>query len=166
MPIHWGAPAAPPSPAVPEQEQAEAGDRGERGDGRDDNPVTPNLRNWRPGTSGNPKGQEPGTHNFASALRRELKRADRRSVTQLEKIAQKVVKLALTGDMDAIRWIADRTDGKVAQSIQVDSQHTVQVVPWLPAVASALGDGGDGSDQADQTPELVGAELSTDVELE
>lgn len=158
MPIHWGAPSIPPPASVPEQEIPET-----PGDGRDDNPVTPNLRNWRPGTSGNPKGQEPGTHNFASALRRELKRADRRSVTQLEKIAQKVVKLALTGDMDAIRWIADRTDGKVAQSIQVDSQHTVQVVPWLPAVASALGDGGD---QADQTPELVGAELSTDVELE
>jgi hypothetical protein len=66
-----------------------------------------------------------------------LAKADRRNKTQMQKIAEKVVAMALKGDMDAVRWIADRVDGKVAQSIQVDSQQTIHVVPWLPALREA-----------------------------
>ena len=89
---------------------------------------------WQPGQSGNPGGRPKGYIPFATVLRRQLAKADRRNKTQLEKVADKVIAMALKGDMDAVRWIADRTDGKVAQSIQVDSQQTVHVVPWLPAL--------------------------------
>jgi hypothetical protein len=94
-------------------------------------------RPFQPGQSGNPGGRPNGYVPFAPALRRELAKADRRNKTQMQKIAEKVVQMALKGDMDAVRWIADRVDGKVAQSIQVDSQQTIHVVPWLPALREA-----------------------------
>ena len=40
--------------------------------------------------------------------------------TTLEKIADKVVESALAGDKDAVREIAERHDGKVAQAIVGD----------------------------------------------
>ena len=94
----------------------------------------PPANPWKPGQSGNPGGRPKGYIRFADALKRQLAKTDRRDKTNIEKIAEKAVALAMKGDMDAIRWIADRTDGKVAQSIQVDSQQTVHVVPWLPAL--------------------------------
>jgi len=70
-------------------------------------------------------------------LRRALAKTDRRNRSQLEKIAEKVVALALKGDMDAVRWLADRVDGRVAQQLNVSSEQTVHVVPWLPAIKEA-----------------------------
>ena len=95
------------------------------------------ARKWKPGQTGNPGGRPAGYLPFAPMLRRALLKADRRNRTQMEKIAEKVVAMAAQGDMDAVRWLADRVDGKVAQSISVDSQQTVHVVPWLPAVQNA-----------------------------
>ena len=102
-------------------------------------PIGPESKEYQfqPGQSGNPGGRPKGYIPFAPALRRELAKADRRNKTQMQKIAEKVVQMALKGDMDAVRWIADRVDGKVAQSIQVDSQQTIHVVPWLPALREA-----------------------------
>ena len=89
---------------------------------------------WQPGQSGNPGGRPKGYIPFATVLRRQLAKTDRRDKTQLEKVADKVIQMALKGDMDAVRWIADRTDGKVAQQMNVTSEQTVHVVPWLPAL--------------------------------
>jgi len=108
-----------------------------------DQPETPPLngfeaRKWKPGQTGNPGGRPHGYVPFAPMLRRALLKADRRNRTQMEKIAEKVVAMAAQGDMDAVRWLSDRVDGKVAQSISVDSQQTVHVVPWLPAIREAV----------------------------
>jgi hypothetical protein len=122
-------------------------------------PIGPESKEYQfqPGQSGNPGGRPKGYVPFAPALRRELAKADRRNKTQMQKIAEKVVAMALKGDMDAVRWIADRVDGKVAQSIQVDSQQTIHVVPWLPALREAA------EDQALLGQETIDAE-ATDVE--
>lgn len=92
---------------------------------------------YQPGQSGNPGGRPNGYLPFAPMLRRALMKTDRRNRSQMEKIAEKVVAMALKGDMDAIRWLADRVDGKVAQQMNVTSEQTVHVVPWLPALKEA-----------------------------
>lgn len=96
---------------------------------------------YQPGQSGNPGGKPKGLPSFSAALRRELAKTDRRNVQHLEKIAAKVVAMAMKGDMDAVRWLADRVDGKVVQSLNVSQEHTVNVVPWLPAVQKAIPSG-------------------------
>jgi hypothetical protein len=127
---------------------------------------------WKPGQSGNPGGRPKGYIPFANFLRRELMKTDRRNKAHMEAIAEKVVALAMKGDMDAVRWIADRTDGKVSQQINVASEQTVHVVPWLPYVQSAaeaqeaqleaLG-AGNGHAGADGVPRLEGASDASDA---
>jgi hypothetical protein len=116
---------------------------------------------WKPGQSGNPGGRPHGYKPFAPMLRQALLKTDRRNVSQMEKLVNKVVALAIAGDMDAVRWIADRTDGKVAQSIQVDSNQTVHVVPWLPYVQSAAEEALNGK-AGEGLPQLEDAEVVTD----
>ena len=91
-----------------------------------------------PGVSGNPTGSLKGYVRFADMLKRELATTDRRKRTRLQIIAERVVRMAMAGDMDAVRWIADRVDGRVAQTLDVNSQHQVNVVPWLPAAQEAV----------------------------
>jgi len=109
---------------------------------------------WKPGQSGNPGGAVKGYVKFAVILQKELARVDRRNKSQLAKIAEKVVAMAVKGDMDAVRWLADRVDGKVTQSISVNSEQTVHVVPWLPAVQHAV-DALPGA----SVPEMEGVEV-------
>src|SRR5262245_8978138 len=92
-----------------------------------------------------------GYVRFADILKRELAKSDRRDKTNLAKIAEKVVKMAIAGDMDAVRWLADRVDGRVAQTLDVTSQHQVNVVPWLPAAKEAV--------ERMAVPELEGVEV-------
>ena len=131
MPIHWSTPpiqpeaeeeATPPPPQSPQPQEPKA---------------KATAGSWKPGQSGNPGGRPHGYVPFAPMLRRALAKTDRRNRSQLEKIAEKVVALALKGDMDAVRWLADRVDGRVAQQLNVSSEQTVHVVPWLPAIKEA-----------------------------
>jgi hypothetical protein len=110
-----------------------------------------------PGQSGNPGGKPLGLPSFNAALRRELKKTDRRNKQHIEKIAEKVVAMAMRGDMDAVRWVSDRVDGKVAQNLNVNNEQTVHVVPWLPAIHSAVE---DQVEQVEEFPHLV--DLSVD----
>lgn len=103
---------------------------------------------FQKGVSGNPGGMPRGTATFSGALRRVLAQTDRRDRTGYERIAAAVVARAIRGDLEAARWVADRVDGRVAQSVEVHGQSTVHVVPWLPAVMGALG-AGDGASQED-----------------
>lgn len=73
---------------------------------------------FEPGQSGNPGGK-PKTKEFKAALLVALKRADG-DKTKLAQIAEALVEKAATGDVPAIREIADRTDGKATQPISGD----------------------------------------------
>jgi hypothetical protein len=72
-------------------------------------------RPFQPGQSGNPNGR-PKSKPFADALKAALKAAGDDSKT-LEAVALALVTKANTGDVAAIKEIADRLDGKVAQAI-------------------------------------------------
>ena len=75
---------------------------------------------------GAPKGNDNNTKNkpWAEALRREVIQDPER----LRRIARKTCKMAEEGDLQAIKEIGDRLDGKPHQTIAADINGTVEVV--------------------------------------
>lgn len=69
-----------------------------------------NLIPFVPGQSGNPAGRPP---NSVTTI---LKKTD--ELTN-EQIAKKLIELALAGDLPALIHYIDRTDGKVADKLQM-----------------------------------------------
>lgn len=72
---------------------------------------------WKPGQSGNPSGRPKKLH-ITDAIRAELERKGPDGVPNDEAIARALVEMARAGNMDAIREIADRTEGKARQRIE------------------------------------------------
>ena len=70
---------------------------------------------FKPGQSGNPNGR-PKSKPFADALKAALKAAGDDEDT-LKLVAAALVTKARTGDVPAIKEIAERLDGKVPQGI-------------------------------------------------
>lgn len=58
---------------------------------------------------------------FSDMLRIAIKEANAAGGTKLREVAQALVDKAITGDVPAIKEIADRLDGKVPQQLQGDS---------------------------------------------
>lgn len=74
---------------------------------------------WKPGQSGNPGGR-PKTAHLAQAYREALESLDpktQRSVAEV--IAMAIIRRALKGDVKAAQEIADRTEGKARQAIEI-----------------------------------------------
>ena len=70
---------------------------------------------WKEGTSGNPKGRalyKP----FKYALMVDLLR-DGPDMPRLQKIVQAVLHKAEQGDIEAVKFVADRLDGRAVQQI-------------------------------------------------
>lgn len=90
----------------------------------------PNLKPFPKGVSGNPKGRPPGTSlskQLEKLLNRPVKLTDRlthkrRRKLMKEHIAQALVMQAYYGDVQAIREIFDRTEGKVTQPIEASGE--------------------------------------------
>lgn len=74
---------------------------------------------FQPGKSGNPGGRPKQTDTFAGVLRDELEKLSDGQTTRA-RIAQKAVAMALKGDLDAMKWIADRTDGRVPERLETE----------------------------------------------
>lgn len=74
---------------------------------------------FKPGQSGNPRGRAPRGQTFAETLRTELA-AERAGLTNRERIARVVVAKAVKGDLDAVKWIVERIDGKVPDRVEAD----------------------------------------------
>ena len=93
-------------------------------------PEPPVETRFKPGQSGNPNGR-PKSKPFADALRAALKAAGDDSKT-LETVAQALVTKANTGDVAAIKEIADRLDGKVPQGLIGGEEGDPEIrVSWL-----------------------------------
>ena len=80
---------------------------------------------------------------FADALRMELAAAgaDHKA---LRAIAQKLIAQAETGDLAAIKELADRVDGKPRQQLDIEADVNVSHEDWLERL---------GSEGASETPE-------------
>jgi hypothetical protein len=79
------------------------------------------------GTTGNPSGR-PKLTRLTDALREQITEQMQGAPegTIAEEIARKLIKLALGGDIAAIREVFDRTEGKPKQAIDLD----LQVSDW------------------------------------
>lgn len=91
-----------------------------------------NLRPFKKGQSGNPKGR-PKSAMLSDALRRKMSEAmpDAPEKMIAEGVADALLKEALGGDVSAIKEVFDRTEGKVATKI--DS--TLEVFDWRTVVS-------------------------------
>jgi hypothetical protein len=74
------------------------------------------------GQSGNPGGRS-NEKIWRDALRMALKEATSDGMPRIRALAEKTVSLALEGDMQAIKEIGDRMDGKPAQAITGDGEN-------------------------------------------
>ncbi len=98
--------------------------QGKNTDGRDGRgrftKDTPNT--FKPGQSGNPAGR-PKSITLSDALRLEMAKVfpgDTQERTFAEVIAQRLVRSAATGNILAAKEIADRTEGRPKQQVDVD----------------------------------------------
>ena len=79
------------------------------------------------GRSGNPAGRPPGSLSWNDALRRALNRSWRSGEpvtagerrTQMDRVARAMVEQAAKGNVQAAAWLADRTEGKATQHLDV-----------------------------------------------
>jgi hypothetical protein len=84
---------------------------------------------FQKGQSGNPAGRVKDKP-FRDALRLEIAAAgeDQRA---LRRVARALLKVASEGEVSAIRELADRLDGKVAQAVEGTAEGGVIVVKWI-----------------------------------
>jgi hypothetical protein len=87
-----------------------------------------NIKNLKPFKKGEDERRNtlgrPKLTRLSEALRQQLAEAmpGASEQTIAEEIAKTLIKLALSGDVQAIREIADRTEGKPKQAIDLDLQ--------------------------------------------
>lgn len=88
---------------------------------------------WAKGQSGNPKGRISDKLWRDAIMRAVKRRASGQDPRALDKLADKVVALGLDGDMQAIKEIGDRIDGKPVQpQAGADGESPQEmVVRWL-----------------------------------
>ncbi len=85
-----------------------------------------NLKPWKKGQSGNPRGRPKG-RSLTDALRKLLDEGiDGKDLA--DALAKKAYAQAMKGDFRFFNMIMERLDGKVADQHQADHEHTITVV--------------------------------------
>jgi hypothetical protein len=72
---------------------------------------------WKKGQSGNPKGRAPNTHTIPEILRELAARKLPNGYTSLQQAMETVIARAIAGDHKFTEFLADRTEGKIPQTI-------------------------------------------------
>lgn len=86
---------------------------------------------FEPGNQHAKKANHKRPKIFTDSLLAALKKTDDENVEAIQRIANKLVKLAESGDVQAIKEVADRIEGKVPQAVVGDQDGgplTVQIV--------------------------------------
>ena len=93
-------------------------------------PTTKNLKPWKKGQSGNPKGR-PVLPNLRETLAKVLAE-EQNGLSAIEAICRALRVKAIRGDVRAAEALLDRAFGKVAQSLDVTSAgHQIVTPPIL-----------------------------------
>ena len=79
-----------------------------------------NLKKFKPGASGNPKGRSKEWACPVAVLRRQLTKSG-----DIEGIMAKLREMALAGNLEAIKLILDRVVGKVTDKVELSGAVSV-----------------------------------------
>lgn len=78
-----------------------------------------NLKPFKPGVSGNPKGRPPKEHCLTDLLKEALEQEHNKTgKTKKQMIIDKMYELANEGDVSILKYLFDRIDGKPLQQIE------------------------------------------------
>jgi len=90
-------------------------------------------------------GRPPKEKSFANMLNIAIKEANEEGVTKLRQVADALVAKAVSGDVQAIKEVADRLDGKVPQAVIGDDsedpitlRHELDAERFTSAIASLV----------------------------
>lgn len=90
---------------------------------------------FEPNNSANLEGRPKKEKSFAAMLRIAINEATEEGGTKLRAVADALVNKAVTGDVPAIKELADRIDGKVPQALVGDDEHdAISVVATIKRV--------------------------------
>ena len=81
-----------------------------------------NLKPWRKGQSGNPKGRPKKADCLTSLLKEEIEKVDpedKDGRTHMEMIVDATMRLAKNGNATALKEIWERMDGKVRDKLEL-----------------------------------------------
>jgi hypothetical protein len=73
---------------------------------------------FKPGQSGNPSGRPKNV--LSKAIRKKLEEVNAGGKSVAEQITDKLTELALAGNIEAIKLLGDRSEGRPRQSISLD----------------------------------------------
>lgn len=76
------------------------------------------MAKFQPGQSGNPAGRPKKGTALADLLATALKAKGDDGIPKRKAVIDTLIKLALAGDLDAIKVILDRVDGKVVERLE------------------------------------------------
>ncbi len=77
---------------------------------------------YKPGESGNIAGRPPKNRALADILRSELSRKGEDGTTLRQTMMKKLALMANGGDLDAIKVVLERIDGKVPETRTIDGR--------------------------------------------
>lgn len=85
--------------------------------------------NWRSGVSGNPNGRPPKGRCISDVLRQMLEQKDAKGVTRKKRIAAKLLDLAEKGNVELLKYLCDRLEGRPAQALELtgDEKRPLQI---------------------------------------
>ena len=87
---------------------------------------------WKPGQSGNPNGRPPRAWTMSTLIEEALEEVEAQSGKSFKSlVAKRLAHMAVGGDIQAIKEINDRIDGKPKQSIDIEgSIHQTNVIQY------------------------------------
>jgi hypothetical protein len=85
------------------------------------------MTKWAAGQSGNPNGRPKRGHALSDLLAKSLQEQESDGRTKAEVIAEKLVEQASKGDIDALKIILDRTEGKVPDTTNLNASGALKI---------------------------------------
>ncbi len=87
------------------------------------------VNGWKPGESGNPNGRPPNENSITFWLKKLLNDPNGGGKTNAETIAKKAIAKAKAGELPAMEFVANRTEGKPKQLSEVTGKDGAPLIP-------------------------------------
>lgn len=90
-----------------------------------------NTRGWKPGQSGNPAGRPKKEMTLVSLIKDELDKVpedEKSGKTNVQLIAEALMRKATSGNAEAIKIVLDRVEGKVKQVVGIENEGSTSFV--------------------------------------